>query len=66
MIGFESVSNIPRLAVAYADAISSQLEIAIWEIERGCLSPIRKHTIRRNRRWLNELATEAQLRVTRG
>lgn len=59
MTGFESVSDIPRLGAAYARNIATQLDLAMCEIQRGCLSPGRKSEIRRNRRWLEGLTAEA-------
>lgn len=64
MIGFEEVTSIPRLGVAYATAIITQLDLALWELKRGYVSPVRKSEIRRNRRWLEGLTAEAEQRKT--
>lgn len=61
--GFEDVTNPARLGAAYASAIITQAEYALWELRWAVDCKMRINAIRRNRRWFSELAAEVASRV---
>lgn len=62
-IGFDQCENPPSLGASYADAIIAQTELAIWALQHYPSDlPRRCTSIRRYRRWVNELREECERR----
>lgn len=64
--GFEEITNLPRLAVRYADSIITQTELALWalKLDKPYMSTIsmRVRYIRMERRYIERLTETLRAR----